>query len=184
MHILTNVRLIIHPRPIRGFPGTVNLPWGLVSFMDSFITYHIGIIVANCWYLHHNGVIWASKLLNSPEPTLFVENPVQTTNKEIVISGRHSRHWCGSLRRYYASSRVGRFIVRKAGSWTNALLIESFVPLQWRHNERNGVSNPGMSIVYSTVCSGADQRKFQNSVLLAFVRGIHRWPVDPHTKGQ
>ena len=36
----------------------------------------------------------------------------------------------------------------------------------------------GVSIVYSTVCSGADQRKHQNSASLAFVRGIHRWPVN------
>ena len=35
-----------------------------------------------------------------------------------------------------------------------------------------------ISIVYSTVCSGADQRKHQSSGSLAFVRGIHCWPVD------
>ena len=33
-------------------------------------------------------------------------------------------------------------------------------------------------IVYSTVYSGADQRKHQSSALLAFVRGIHRGPVN------
>ena len=39
----------------------------------------------------------------------------------------------------------------------------------------------GASIVYSTVCSAADQRKYQRSASLAFVRGIHRWPVNsPH----
>ena len=39
----------------------------------------------------------------------------------------------------------------------------------------------GVSIVYSTVCSGADQRKYHSSASLAFVRGIHRWPVtSPH----
>ena len=38
-----------------------------------------------------------------------------------------------------------------------------------------------ITIVYSTVYSGADQRKHQSSSSLAFVRGIHRWPVDsPH----
>ena len=38
-----------------------------------------------------------------------------------------------------------------------------------------------VSIVYSTVCSGADQRKHQSSTSLAFVKGIHRWPVNsPH----
>ena len=36
-------------------------------------------------------------------------------------------------------------------------------------------------IVYSTVYSGADQSKHQRSVSLAFVRGIHRGPVNsPH----
>ena len=40
-----------------------------------------------------------------------------------------------------------------------------------------------VSIVCSTVCSGADQRKHQSSVSLAFVRGIHRWPGDsPHER--
>ena len=39
----------------------------------------------------------------------------------------------------------------------------------------------GLTIVYSTVYSGADQRKHQSSASLAFVWGIHRWPVNsPH----
>ena len=38
-----------------------------------------------------------------------------------------------------------------------------------------------LSIVYSTVYSGPDQRKHQSSASLAFVWGIHRWPVNsPH----
>ena len=41
----------------------------------------------------------------------------------------------------------------------------------------------GVSIVYSTVCSGADQRTHQNSASLAFVRGIHRGPVNSPHKG-
>ena len=35
-----------------------------------------------------------------------------------------------------------------------------------------------VSIVYSTVCSGADQIKHRSSASLAFVRGSHRWPVN------
>ena len=38
-------------------------------------------------------------------------------------------------------------------------------------------------IVYSTVCSGNDQRKHQSSSSLAFVRGIRRWPVKSPHKG-
>ena len=35
-----------------------------------------------------------------------------------------------------------------------------------------------LAIVYSNVYSRADQRKHQSSAPLAFVRGIHRWPVN------
>ena len=41
-----------------------------------------------------------------------------------------------------------------------------------------------VSIVCSTVNSGADQRKHQSSASLAFVRGIHRWLVDSPHNGQ
>ena len=45
-----------------------------------------------------------------------------------------------------------------------------------------------LTIVYSTIHSDADQRKHQSSASLAFVRGIHRGPVNspwiPRTKGQ
>ena len=38
-----------------------------------------------------------------------------------------------------------------------------------------------LTVAYSTVYSGADQRKHQSSASLAFVRGIHRRPVNsPH----
>ena len=37
--------------------------------------------------------------------------------------------------------------------------------------------------VYSIVYSGANQRKHQSSASLAFVRGIHRWPVNSPHKG-
>ena len=40
-----------------------------------------------------------------------------------------------------------------------------------------------LTSVYSTVYSGADQRKYQSSASLAFVRGIHRWPVNSPHKG-
>ena len=42
----------------------------------------------------------------------------------------------------------------------------------------------GLTIVYSYVYSGADQRKHQSSVSLAFLRGIHRWPVNSLHKWQ
>ena len=40
-----------------------------------------------------------------------------------------------------------------------------------------------ITIVYSSVYSDADQRKHESFALLAFVRGIHRWPVNSPHKG-
>ena len=40
-----------------------------------------------------------------------------------------------------------------------------------------------LTIVYSSVYSGADQRKHQCSATLAFLREIHRWPVNSPHKG-
>ena len=40
-----------------------------------------------------------------------------------------------------------------------------------------------LTIIYSTVYSGTDQRKHQSPASLAFVRGIHRGPVNsPHKR--
>ena len=39
-----------------------------------------------------------------------------------------------------------------------------------------------LTIVYSTVNSGADQRKNQSTAPLAFVWDIHRWPVNSPRK--
>ena len=41
----------------------------------------------------------------------------------------------------------------------------------------------GVSIVYSIICSEADRRKNQCSALMAFVREIHRSPVNSPHKG-
>ena len=40
-----------------------------------------------------------------------------------------------------------------------------------------------LTIVYSIVYSGPDQRKHQSSTSLAFVRESHRWPVNSPHKG-
>ena len=40
-----------------------------------------------------------------------------------------------------------------------------------------------LTVVYSTVYSGADRRKHKSSVSLAFVRGMLRWPVNSPHKG-
>ena len=41
----------------------------------------------------------------------------------------------------------------------------------------------GVSNVYSTIYRGVDQRKQQSSASLAFVWGIHQWPLNSSHKG-
>ena len=41
----------------------------------------------------------------------------------------------------------------------------------------------GLTIVTQPFIQGTDQRKHKNSTSLAFVRGIHRWPVNSSHKG-
>ena len=53
--------------------------------------------------------------------------------------------------------------------------------LHWCHNDRGVSQITSLTIVYSNVYSGTDQRKHQSSGLLASVRGINRWPMNsPH----
>ena len=60
------------------------------------------------------------------------------------------------------------------GKTTSHTLI---FPLQWLIMSAMASQIPSVSIVYLNVCSGTVQRKHQSSVSLAFVWGIHRWPI-------
>ena len=52
-----------------------------------------------------------------------------------------------------------------------------------KHNSDDGIPNHRGLDFCSIVCSGDDQRKYQSSAWLAFVRGIHRSPVASPHKG-
>ena len=54
---------------------------------------------------------------------------------------------------------------------------------QWRHNERDGVSNQQPHDCLFNCFSDADKQKHRSSASLAFERGIHRWPVNSLHKG-
>ena len=52
-----------------------------------------------------------------------------------------------------------------------------FSSLQWRHNGCDGSQITDVSIVHSTICLGADQRKYRSSATLAFVRRPGEFPA-------
>ena len=70
---------------------------------------------------------------------------------------------------------MNRPTLRACPSW-------NFVPSQWCHNEHDGVTHhqPHDCLFNLYLC--ADQRKHQIAASLAFVRGIHQWPVNSQHK--
>ena len=68
-----------------------------------------------------------------------------------------------------------------------AVIIVRLLDCHWSYHYKDVImgaiayQNTSPTIFYSTVYSDADQRKRQSSASLAFVRGIHRRPVNsPH----
>ena len=76
---------------------------------------------------------------------------------------------------------------RQASAWTNdgpvPRRMHGSPSLEWRLMSAMASRFTNLVIVYSSVYSGADQRKHQSSASLAFVRGIHWWPVNSPHKG-
>ena len=69
----------------------------------------------------------------------------------------------------------------RAVTWTDSQATRRVVPVKTTIKMASQITS--LMIVYSTVYSGADQRKGQSFAPLAFVRGIHRWPVNSPHKG-
>ena len=79
--------------------------------------------------------------------------------------------WLIHLRRHWTPCAYEYECVRGSHIWHHSYVIMSAMASQIT----------SLTIVYSIADWGADQRKHQSSASLAFVRGIHRWPVNsPH----
>ena len=103
--------------------------------------------------------------------TFTFDTVSQSTKRGISRNWKPTRHklqiareWRASLMIYFPIDGVISSFITLTSSWaTMASQITS------------------LTIVYSTVCSDADQRKHQSSASLASVRGIHQWSVNsPH----
>ena len=106
-------------------------------------------------------------------------------------STRSSAACSDQLQRKYQRSSLLAFVIRWISS-QNASDTESGAMSRRHHGTKMEQYNDvvmgaiasqitSLTIVYSIVYSDADQRKHQSSASLAFVRWIHRWPVNsPH----
>ena len=144
----------------------------------------------------YEGVIHAAGIL--PSWRLVPGNMMTSSNGNIF---RVTGHLCGEFtgHRWIPRTKVSGasfdvfFVRQQASPWTNVdPEMCRHMPLP-DHNELNNVHYndvimgtlasqiTSLTIVYSIVYSDADQRKHQSSASLAFVRGIHRRPVNsPH----
>ena len=89
-------------------------------------------------------------------------------------------------------TKFREYLINQASSpkngWYKQYVLEGFLKFLMLNPHYNDVAMGSMAsqitsliIVYSAVYSGADQGKHQSSASLAFVRGIHRGPVNsPH----
>ena len=67
--------------------------------------------------------------------------------------------------------------------WHSIFYSAPAITLEWRNHGHMASQITSISSVSSTVYWGADQRKHLSSASLAFVRAIHRWPVNsPHKR--
>ena len=125
-------------------------------------------------------------------------------NSPVPLNSPHKGQWCGALMCFFYLRLNKQFSKQSLGWWFETpwwslwpqcneiipsvtlklLLLFANIP----HSSdviMSAITSQitGISIVYSTVCSGAGQRKHQSSVSLAFMRGIHRWPLNSLHKG-
>ena len=79
------------------------------------------------------------------------------------------------------SEKIGCLNHRDRVTYVRINKLDHHWSLQWRHNGHDSVSNHQTYHCLLNRLFSADQRKYQNSASLAFVRGIHRRPVNsPH----
>ena len=138
-------------------------------------------------YLHHACYRLLKPLKQNPanpsRPTYHIsEDPVPETKRktgfkliENIPNYSISVKWC-CVRRLEKLSivRLECMIFWHVLHWVELHIALASWWARWRPK----------SPVYSTVYSGAAERKHQSSASLAFVQVIHRWPINSLTNGQ
>ena len=103
---------------------------------------------------------------------------------ELTINQQWFRQWlvACSAPSHYPNQCWPSSPMHICGTWGDELMQVMIVFPFWHYNDAIMSSLASevtsLTIVYSTVYSGADQRKHRSSTSLAFVRGIHRGPVN------
>ena len=107
------------------------------------------------------------------------DRPITGTNVDFFVINniKNKIHW--------NMNHTTNILLEKMRLKMSSVIWRSFYSSSYHYNDMimSAMASQitAISIICSTVCSCADQRKHQSSALLAFVRKIERWPVDsPH----
>ena len=146
-----------------------------VSSIQIHTTCTMIVIVINTIFLY------ASVYISRPLCYICRWHNIWRETKNRIIDPCSSEHDVKKKQNLYVSIR---------GNFVNSLGFSGTIRCQgtWSTLHYNDVIMrvmasriTSLTIVYSSIYSGSDQRKHQSSASLAFVRGIHRWPVNsPH----
>ena len=119
-------------------------------------------------------VTWVS--VHRPELRVVWVWNMKTNRKQIVTP--LLTHWS-----YISFALPLRSLVRRLGEEKSDIQLRENISLQWRHNEYDGVSNHQLHDCLLKRLFRRRSKKHQSSASRAFVRGIHRWPVNsPHKR--
>ena len=101
---------------------------------------------------------------------------------EMMLQCNIVSHWLGTFTKWSRSMVIVQW--QGNNSVRNTSLLSAYILLYSDIIMSTMVSQiTSITIVYSTGYLGADQRKHQRSKSLAFLRGIHWWPVNSPCKG-
>ena len=165
------------------------MSWSVVSCVPKSINYSN----ANSWcfsvrFLQYWGIYVYRTNITRKSPHIHLN----TTSKSFYLCKMHGIYYYVIILRLFCNNAIPllcpTLIIDNIGahicfSFERGSMVYS--TLQWRHNDRDGVSNHCVSIVCSTVCSGADRKKN--------IKAPRQWPLwgefnshlwIPLTKGQ
>ena len=140
--------------------------------------------------LHSWQTDWKTRLVSQDRSITWTEGLLMSygTNKDIFYKQRKYCKLEISITRLKIFIRNSKYLVVPPNSNTHAVFFNHvkcqrwwIIPLQWRHDGRDGVSNHQPHDCWLNFLSRRRSKKTSNSAPLDFVRGIHRWPVNcPH----
>ena len=136
---------------------------------------------SSMWLAQHISELIRSRRWKSPRKWLFSMRPIAYALAKLLMIDCRPIGFITKLKRYHQCKvpvTIRKYGVKNLNDTYNSKFIYNDVIMSTIASQITS-----LTIVYSTVYSGADQRKHQSSASLAFVWGIQRGPVNSPHKG-